>query len=269
LSRLSTDTDRDTSVDHDRFIGFVQEVTGLERGAAERATSAVLETLAERLSVGKARDLAEQLPPEVAPWLGTDRGAEPFDAEEFVRRVAKREGVDRKTAERHVRAVLLALSRSVTTEEFDDMVAELPKSFAPLLPRGEHVELMPAEEFFRRVAERAGLDADAAAGATSAVLETLAERIAGGEVRDMIDQLPPELHGPLRRGGALSDGAARRMSLEEFVRRVAEREGVVPAEAHEHARAVLATLREAVTPKEWLDMTAQLPDEYAAVTAHP
>jgi uncharacterized protein (DUF2267 family) len=57
------------------------------------------------------------------------------------------------------------------------------------------------------------------------------------------------------------------MSLKEFVRRVADREGVVAAEAHEHARAVLATLREAVTRKECLDMTAQLPEEYAAVSA--
>jgi uncharacterized protein (DUF2267 family) len=55
------------------------------------------------------------------------------------------------------------------------------------------------------------------------------------------------------------------MSLREFVRRVAEREGVTPGEAQEHVRAVLATLREAVTPKEWLDVTAQLPEEYAAV----
>ncbi|TMK24873.1 MAG: DUF2267 domain-containing protein, partial [Actinobacteria bacterium] len=43
--------------------------------------------------------------------------------------------------------------------------------------------------------------------------------------------------------------------------------GVVPAQAQEHTRAVLATLREAVTPTEWLDMTAQLPEEYAAVSA--
>jgi uncharacterized protein (DUF2267 family) len=91
----------------------------------------------------------------------------------------------------------------------------------------------------------------------------------GGEVQDLIVQLPAELHEPLRAGDALSHGAARRMSLQEFERRVAEREGVVPAEAHEHARAVLATLREAVSPKEWLDVNAQLPQEFAAVAARP
>jgi uncharacterized protein (DUF2267 family) len=254
-------------VDHERFIGFVQQASGLGRGEAERAMRAVLETLAERLSAGEARDLALQLPPEVAPFLGTDSGAEPFDAEEFVRRVARREDVDQKEAARHARAVLLALSRSVSEEEFDDMVAELPKSFAPLLPRGDRVEPMPADEFLRRVGERAGLDLEAAGRATAAVLQTLGERISGGEVRDLIDVLPAELHEPLRRGDELSNGAARRMSLTGFVRRVAEREGVIPAEAQEHARAVLATLREALPRKEWLDVTAQLPEEYAAIAA--
>jgi uncharacterized protein (DUF2267 family) len=59
------------------------------------------------------------------------------------------------------------------------------------------------------------------------------------------------------------------MPLEEFVRRVAEREGVTPAEAFEHARAVFATLREAVGEDEFLDVSAQLPLEYAAVEARP
>jgi uncharacterized protein (DUF2267 family) len=266
LNRLPADG-REAPVDHERFIGLVEQAAGLDRAAAEGATQAVLQTLAERLSAGEARDLIEKLPPEIAPWLATNTGAEQFDADECLRRVAEREEVDPEVAERHTRAVLLALSRSVGAEEFDDMRAELPKSFAPLLPRGAQVEVMPAEEFVRRVAERASIDADAALQATSAVLETLAERISGGEVRDLIDQLPPQLHEPLRRGDALSNGAARKLSLKAFVRRVAERGGVTPGEAQQLARAVLATLREAVTAKEWLDVTAQLPEEYAAVEA--
>jgi uncharacterized protein (DUF2267 family) len=256
-------------LDHESFVGIVQEAARVDRAAAERATRAVLQTLAERISAGEARQLAEQLPPDLAPWLATDHGAEPFDADEFIRRVARREEVELETAERDIRAVLLALSRSVSLEEFDDLLPELPKSFAPLLPRGERVDPIAAEEFLRRVAERAGLEAGAALRATGAVLETLAERISGGEVRDLIEELPLELHEPLRHGDALSNGAARPMSLKEFERRVAEREGVTPEEAREHARAVLATLREAVTRKEWLDVIAQLPEEYAAVSARP
>jgi uncharacterized protein (DUF2267 family) len=61
LSHPPTGVGRDTPADYERFMGFVQEAADLERGAAERATRAVLETLAERLSAGEACDLAEQL----------------------------------------------------------------------------------------------------------------------------------------------------------------------------------------------------------------
>jgi uncharacterized protein (DUF2267 family) len=57
--------------------------------------------------------------------------------------------------------------------------------------------------------------------------------------------------------------------VEQFVLHVAEREGVTPGEALRHARAVFATLREAVPEEEFLDVTAQLPRDYAAVEARP
>ena len=58
---------------HDEFIGQVQHRARLSsRGEAERATRATLETLAERLSGGEAKDLASQLPSEIGEHL---RGA--------------------------------------------------------------------------------------------------------------------------------------------------------------------------------------------------
>jgi uncharacterized protein (DUF2267 family) len=128
---------------------------------------------------------------------------------------------------------------------------------------------MSAEAFHERVAERAGLDRDEARRATAAVLEELATRITRGEVEDLEAELPPELRPPLARGDEESHGAARRIGLRDFEREVAEREGVTPEEAHDHIRAVFATLREAVSPKEFSDMTAQLPDEFRAVLARP
>jgi uncharacterized protein (DUF2267 family) len=257
------------SAESERFLAAVADKAKLPRETAERVTQATLETLAERLSKGQAHDLAEQLPPELAPWLATDGGPEPFDVDEFLRRVARRAGTDLQSTERAARAVFAALGRTVSAEEADDLAAELPQDFAPLVAeaqrRFDHV--MPADELLRRVAERTGLAADRARQATEAVLETLAERIAGGEVDDLIASLPPELHPPLRKGNELSNGTARRMSLDEFVRRVAEREGVTPPLALEHARAVFATLREALPDNEFFDVTAQLPGDYAAVTA--
>lgn len=256
---------------YERFIAAVQQKAGILRSEAERATHATLETLAERLSAGEARDLAEQLPPELAPWIATTTAAEPFDVDEFLSRVAAREQVDPGTAEHHARAVFHALGQTVSEDEIGDMAAELPKDFAPLVAEAERrfVHLMPAAEFWRRVAERAALDTDRARRATDAVLTTLAERISRGEIDDLISRLPVELHPPLQKGDDLSNGAARRMSLDDFLRRIAEREGVTPAEAREHARAVFATLREAVGEHEFLDVSAQLPVEYAAVEAHP
>jgi uncharacterized protein (DUF2267 family) len=257
--------------DYERFLTTVQVKARLAREDAERATHATLQTLAERLSAGEARDLAAQLPDELAPWLATDSGAEPFHADEFVRRVAAREQADTSAAERHVRAVFDALGRTVTREELEDMAAELPRDFEPFVgeARGRFVHVLSAEDFFTRVADRAGLAADGARRAADAVLTTLAERIAGGEVDDLISRLPAELHRPLRQGTLLSKGVARRLSLDDFLRRVAEREGVTPDEAFEHARAVFATLREAVGDEEFRDVSAQLPQEYAAVSAHP
>jgi uncharacterized protein (DUF2267 family) len=104
-----------------------------------------------------------------------------------------------------------------------------PPSFAPLLPRGPYVEVVDAETFLGRVAERAGTDREQAKRATDAVLQTLAERIAGGEVEDLIERLPTQLHPPLKRGREITGGQAKRMTLEGFVRAIAELEGVTPS----------------------------------------
>jgi uncharacterized protein (DUF2267 family) len=55
---------------------------------------------------------------------------------------------------------------------------------------------------------------------------------------------------------------AKRFSLEEFYRRVAEREGVDTETARSNALAVMRTLREAVTSGELDDLMAQLPAEF-------
>jgi len=225
--------------------------------------------LAERLSAGEARDIAEQLPGDLGKWLASENGAEPFHADEFLRRIAEREEVDLATAERHAQAVFAALGRTVSPGEVSDMAAELPKDFGPLLAaaraeaeRLEPPEILPFEEFLTRVADRSGLDLDGARCATEAVLETLGERIAGGEVEDLAAQLAPELRPPLERGNARTDGKAEGMDLTEFLERVADLEGVPLEQAREHTRAVFATLREAIAEKELADLLAELPDTY-------
>jgi uncharacterized protein (DUF2267 family) len=261
-------------MDYAGFLTTVEREAQVSREEAERAARATLETLGERLSVGEARDVASELPGELRPALQTDTNAQPFHLDEFLRRVAEAEGVMPAEAERHARAVFAALGAAVSDDELADLASELPKDFGALLEtavssreaarRAEH-PILSADVFLSRVAERTGLDREDARRATDAVLEVLAIRISGGQVDDLAAQLPPELRRPLERGKIASQGLARPMPLADFVRAVAEREGIPPGYAHEHIRAVLATLREAVGEKEYLDMRAQLPDEYSAV----
>jgi uncharacterized protein (DUF2267 family) len=266
------DDDYDDVYRYERFITTIQQRAGISWEKAEHAARATLRTLAERISAGEARDLAADLPTPLREWLlAAGQGdAERFGLNEFVRRVAEREQVDTETAERHARAVLVALGRLVRGDEIADLVAELPNEYAPLIGGAARVsrdplppEALPLDEFLERVRGRAGLDRDAALRATNAVLETLAARIAGGEVDDLAAYLPEDLRAALMRGKEASGGRARRMSLDEFVANVAEREDATWEDALEHTRAVFTTLREALPDKELADVLAQLPRGYS------
>jgi uncharacterized protein (DUF2267 family) len=250
---------------YEDFINVVQTRAHASREAAEQASRAVLEVLAERIAAGEARDLAAELPPEIAPWLATMSEAERFDSDEFVRRVAEREGTDVETAEQHVRAVLDAVSRAVSDKEFSDLAAELPRDYARLLPKGPAVDVGSSETFLERVADRTGLPSDRLEPAVDAVLETLAERIAGGQVDDLIARLPLRLHEPLKRGKASSGGKAQPMALDEFIRRVGERAELDPDQVRDAVRGVMETLHEAVGEEEYRDMIVELPSDLRAL----
>jgi uncharacterized protein (DUF2267 family) len=57
----------DHRMDCEQFVTLVEQDLGIGRGRAERAIRATLQTLAERIAAGKARDLAEELSDELAP----------------------------------------------------------------------------------------------------------------------------------------------------------------------------------------------------------
>ncbi|MEA2270518.1 MAG: hypothetical protein QOC64_3128 [Solirubrobacteraceae bacterium] len=119
------------------LVGRVAALTGLDPKRARRATEAVLETLAVRISAGEVEDLLPELPPDLAPalerGLAVSRAAKVMSRDEFVATVAEREGVDIDDAERHTRAVFAALREVVSGKEFSDMAAQLSRDYAPLL----------------------------------------------------------------------------------------------------------------------------------------
>jgi uncharacterized protein (DUF2267 family) len=261
-------------MEYDAFISTVKQEAAIDDEEAARAACATLTTLAERISVGEADDLGERLPRELRSCLAPANDHGTFHVDEFLRRIAERVGVDEPQAERDARAVFAALWVAAGPDEFADMRSELPKDFDPLLdaalreappPEVPEPPSQPAlsfDEFLEHVSARAGLDRERALRAIEAVLEVLAIRITGGQVDDLELRLPAELRPPLERGRAISNGAARPMSLQAFLSEIANREGVDRGLAAEHARAVLRTLREAIGEKEWHDTVAQLPDEY-------
>jgi uncharacterized protein (DUF2267 family) len=117
------------------------------------------------------------------------------------------------------------------------------------------------DEFIAQVRHRAGLGSHAEAErATRATLETLAERLAGGEAHDLASQLPPELARYLELPDA---GIGAKLTLDEFFELVSEREGVDLSAAAFHARVVIGVLTEAVSIGEIQDVRVQLPAAFA------
>jgi uncharacterized protein (DUF2267 family) len=92
-------------------------------------------------------------------------------------------------------------------------------------------------------------------------LQTLAERLTGGEADDLASQLPVGLQDTLHKDFEQAED----FGLEEFVQRVGVNAGTDTALAWQGVRAVMATLQDAVSRGELDDVMAQLPDEYLNV----
>jgi uncharacterized protein (DUF2267 family) len=119
---------------------------------------------------------------------------------------------------------------------------------------------MQHDEFIGQVQNRAQFASRGEAEfATRAVLETLAERLAGNEPDHAAAQLPKGLAAYLQHTYA---GTGAVYSLDEFFYMVSRREGVELPQATYHTRVVMEVLSEAITPGEISDIRAQLPPEY-------
>jgi len=117
------------------------------------------------------------------------------------------------------------------------------------------------DEFLGQVQHRAGLGSHAEAErATRATLETLAERLAGGEAHDLASQLPAELARSLEAPDA---GIGAKLTLDEFFELVSERERADLPTATFHTRVVIGVLTEAVSQGEIQDVRVQLPAAFA------
>jgi uncharacterized protein (DUF2267 family) len=115
------------------FVAAVAGSTGTSHDEAERAVRSTVQVLGSRLSGGQTRNLAAQLPPEIASTLPSEGPGERFDAEEFCLRVAESEGCSPQQARQHARATFAALKVGLTGNEYDHIAAQLPPDYADLL----------------------------------------------------------------------------------------------------------------------------------------
>ncbi|CAL9312264.1 DUF2267 domain-containing protein [Streptomyces sp. NPDC052644] len=127
---------------HDEFLARVRE-RGEYRDQEEAAqiTRAVLEVLGHRITPGEAADLAAQLPGDLGDVLTADadgdRPTDRFGIEEFYRRVGERTGARPRTAQWDASAVLSTLADAVSGGELNQIISQLPSSFAVLFGKAD------------------------------------------------------------------------------------------------------------------------------------
>ena len=118
-------------MDYVQLLQSVELVAGVDRDGARRAVAATMATLAERLGRPATDALAGALPGELRePLAAAPATGEAFDAGEFVRRTAAREGRTPEQARRDARAVFATLKEDVAA--VDRLREQLPPDYAAL-----------------------------------------------------------------------------------------------------------------------------------------
>lgn len=113
------------------------------------------------------------------------------------------------------------------------------------------------EDLMTGVSNRTRLPTEQADQAARATLRTLAERLPESDAERLASRLPPELAAIAR---VRHPGQA--FDLEEFRRRVGDRERTTVPEAEQHARAVLVELASVLERSVLADVLSGLPEEY-------
>lgn len=249
-------------VTKEKFFEAVQHGSNLGSTAATRdVTVATLQTLGEHISEGQEDDLTPALPDELSEALvgSHPRAPESFSFKEFIALVSKRAGIDESAALKQSRVVLDVLAETVGEREIQDTRDQLPDEFDLVFEAGEALE---ANEFLNHVQQAAGLDSRMTArNATLATLRTLGERLSEGEAADLATYLPKEFADAVTESSTHEPEA---YDVDEFVRRVADREGVGEDGARDSIAAVMDVVAVAAGHHEVRKIRSQLPAEFDA-----
>ena len=126
---------------------------------------------------------------------------------------------------------------------------------------------MQNHEFLSEVQTRIGVATnDEATTAARAVLQTLADHLAGNAPAKLAAQLPEEIGALITEYKNDPDAEGEGFGVDEFIKRTAERGGTADLEtAKKHSIAVLAVMRQAISEGEFDKMRGTLPVEYDAL----
>jgi uncharacterized protein (DUF2267 family) len=122
---------------------------------------------------------------------------------------------------------------------------------------------MRGDEIIERVQERAGIAGrEEAEGTVIEVLQELCDTLTGKESRDLLAQLPGELQHAV-----IVSPPSLPVDHDAFIATIARELGVSEDEARKGIRAVVGTLREAVSWGEFQDVLEELDPLYADFVA--
>ncbi|MES1947570.1 hypothetical protein C84B14_09487 [Salinisphaera sp. C84B14] len=128
---------------------------------------------------------------------------------------------------------------------------------------------MQTEDFIARVEQASGVnDRTVATNVTFATIESLCLHLPQEEIRKLTSQLPSELSQAALKGGQQHRGQAEgSVALDDFYSEVATRANMDANDVQEPVRAVINTLKQAVTTGEFVDVTFDLPPELNTLLA--
>lgn len=114
--------------------------------------------------------------------------------DEFVTRVQEQARLDtREEAILLTRAVLETLGERLDRKVRNGLEAQLPNELKEfLLARAQRGDRYDLPEFYNRIGARADLTQQTAMERTRQTLSVLREAIPGGEIEDILEDLPPE-----------------------------------------------------------------------------
>lgn len=174
---------------------------------------------------------------------------------EFVETVGQRAGVEQQRAEAASKAVIQALTEQVGPQRAHGLVDQLPQALQPKVGASTAAPTRPVSAFYDRVSELEGRDPAEPNRHVQAVFATLDDATTGGQLREVIGQLPAEYQD-------LLPSEVGPVSAEDFLASVRQR-GQLPS-AHEAAavtRITLSAIAERISAGQARDLATALPGE--------